>query len=170
MTNASGRARRSTVILSSITLSTVLLTLAACGGGSDGADPSWPDVPVASAVDGSTVSSADIVADGTSVVSFWATWCAPCKRELPMLEEMAADGTTVLGVNIGDSAESVDAFLADLGVTFANYIDVDGEMLSQLDVPSLPATMIVVDGELVWQNLGEVTREAIESELAALAD
>lgn len=167
MTTAIGRARRAVVILSVVALSAGMLV--ACGGGADEADSSWPDVPVASAADGSTVSSADIVAEGTTVVSFWATWCAPCKRELPMLEEMAADGTNVVGVNIGDSADSVEAFLADLGVTFPSYIDVDGEMLSRLDVPSLPATMIVVDGELEWQNLGEVTRDAIESELAALA-
>lgn len=165
MTTMSRRRRRAGVIA----LAVLSLPVVACAGGSGEEGDSWPDVPVSSTVDGASISSAEVVADGTSVVSFWATWCAPCKRELPMLEEMAAEGTQVVGINIGDSADSVDAFLEDLGVTFPNYIDVDGEMMSQLDLPSLPATMIVVDGELVWQNLGIVTRDAIEEELTALA-
>lgn len=150
--------------------------LAGCGGGDGssgdgeaGSSDRWPDVPVASVADGSEVSSADVLADGTTVVSLWATWCVPCKRELPMLEEMSADGTQVIGLNVGDSPDSVDTFLTDLGVTFPNYIDTDGELLSALDVPSLPATMIVVDGEIAWRNLGEVARDVIDDELAELA-
>lgn len=143
----------------------VAFVAAGCDGGAS-SDSSWPDVPLAAVADGSTVSSADVVAEGTTVVSLWATWCGPCKRELPMLQQMADEGVQVVGMNIGDSADSVDAFLSDLGVTFPNYIDVDGELLSGLDVPSVPATMIVVDGEPTWENLGEVSREAIEEALA----
>lgn len=145
----------------------ILLVLAGCGNGSD--DASWPDVPVRSTVDGSTVSSTEIVGTDVVVVNLWATWCGPCKRELPMLQDMSSSGTPVVGLNIGDAPDAVDTFLVDLGITFPNYIDVDGEMMSALDVPSVPATMIVANGELVWRNLGVVSRDDIATQLAAMS-
>lgn len=150
-------------------LISVLLVLTGCGSGSGTDDAGWPDVQVRSTVDGSTVSSTDIVGTDVMVVNLWATWCGPCKRELPMLEEMSSAGTPVIGLNIGDAPDAVDAFLDDLGITFPNYIDVDGEMMSALDVPSVPATMIVANGVLVWRNLGVVSRGDITTQLAALS-
>ena len=155
----------------SLLVALVPLVLIGCGGssGADGSDDgSWPDVVVVSTADGSEVSSVDAVGDGLTVVSMWATWCGPCKKELPMLEELAGEGVSVIGVNVGDSPAAVDGFLDEFGITFPNYIDTDGELMSDLDVPSVPATMIVVDGELVWQNLGEVTRSDIDQQLATL--
>jgi thiol-disulfide isomerase/thioredoxin len=149
------------------------LLVAGCGGddaGGDGAPDAggWPDVTVVATADGSEVSSVDAVGEGLTVVSLWATWCGPCKKELPMLEELSGEGVSVVGVNIGDSPDAVDDFLDEFGITFPNFIDTDGVLMSDLDVPSVPATMIVVDGELVWENLGEVTRADIDAQLAAL--
>jgi thiol-disulfide isomerase/thioredoxin len=150
---------------------TALLPLVVAGCGGDDAatdDGGWPDVAVVATADGSEVSSLDAVGEGLTVVSLWATWCGPCKKELPMLEELSGEGVAVVGVNIGDSPDAVDDFLDEFGITFPNYIDTDGVLMSDLDVPSVPATMIVVDGELVWENLGEVTRADIDAQLAAL--
>lgn len=147
----------------------VPLVVIGCGGSAgESDDGAWPDVAVVSTADGSEVSSLDAVGDGLTVVSMWATWCGPCKKELPMLEELAGDGVSVVGVNVGDSPDAVADFLDEFGITFPNYIDADGVLMSDLDVPTVPATMIVVDGELVWQNLGEVTRADVEDQLAAL--
>jgi thiol-disulfide isomerase/thioredoxin len=146
----------------------VSLATAACGGDGASDDAGWPDVQVVATADGSEVSSMDAVGDGLTVVSMWATWCGPCKKELPMLEELAGEGVSVVGVNVGDSPDAVADFLDEFGITFANYIDTDGDLMSDLDVPSVPATMIVIDGELVWKNLGEVTRADIDEQLAAL--
>lgn len=146
----------------------VPVLVAGCGGDDAADDGDWPDVTVVATADGSEVSSVDAVGDGLTVVSLWATWCGPCKKELPMLEELSAEGVSVVGVNIGDSPDAVDDFLDEFGITFPNYIDTDGVLMSDLDVPTVPATMIVVDGELVWENLGEVTRADIDAQLAAL--
>jgi thiol-disulfide isomerase/thioredoxin len=139
-----------------------------CGGDGASHDGGWPDVALVATADGSEVSSADAVGDGLTVVSLWATWCGPCKKELPMLEELASEGVSVVGVNIGDSPGAVADFLVEFGITFPNYIDTDGALMSDLDVPTVPATMIVVDGDLVWENLGEVTRADIDAQLGAL--
>ena len=117
------------------------LSLVSCGGSSGSADDtSWPSVELV-ADDGSEVASSDVLADGVTVVNLWATWCGPCKREMPMLQELSAEGVAVVGVNIGDQSDAVD-------------------------IPSVPATLVVVGGQIVWENLGEVTREAIDSALA----
>jgi thiol-disulfide isomerase/thioredoxin len=144
----------------------VPVLVAGCGGATG--DEGWPDVAVVATADGSEVSTVDAVGEGLTVVSLWATWCGPCKKELPMLEELSGEGVSVIGVNVGDSPDAVDDFLDEFGITFPNYIDTDGVLMSDLDVPSVPATMIVVDGELVWENLGEVTRADIDAQLAAL--
>jgi len=142
------------------------LSLVSCGGSSGSADDtSWPSVELV-ADDGSEVASSDVLADGVTVVNLWATWCGPCKREMPMLQELSAEGVAVVGVNIGDQPDAVDDFLAEYSVTFPNYIDGDGVLTSELDIPSVPATLVVVGGQIVWENLGEVTREAIDSALA----
>ena len=163
MGRSSGRSMRRAAVLVAVSAG-----LWACGGDDGGSTGAWPDVPVVSASDGSTVSSSDTVADGVTIVSLWATWCGPCKKELPMLEQLAQDGTQVVGVNIGDDADAVDSFLADLGVTFPNYIDGDGAVMSDLDIPSVPATLIVSDGDIVWQHLGAVSGDDIAAELDTL--
>ena len=148
-----------------------LVTLTGCGGGDEGAaDGAWPDVDLVAVADGSDISSRDALGDGPTVVSLWATWCGPCKKELPMLEEMAAErDLAVVGMNIGDEAGAVDEFLDEFGITFPNFIDGDGLLTSELDIPSVPATLIVADGEILWENLGVVTREDIETELARIS-
>jgi thiol-disulfide isomerase/thioredoxin len=120
---------------------------------------------------GTPVSTADLVGEVPLVVSLWAVWCQPCKRELPELQELAQERTgqiDVVGVNIGDDADRVQMFLTELGVRFPMYRDVDGLLLSELDVPQVPATAVVLpSGEVAWLHLGEVTREQVESAVDA---
>lgn len=143
----------------------IVATLAACGG-SD-AERGWPSVEVESLASGAPVSTGALVGEVPVVVSLWAVWCQPCKRELPELQELArerAGQVDVVGVNIGDDADQVRVFLDDLGVEFPMYRDVDGLLLAGLDVPQVPATAVVLpSGEVAWLHLGEVTRDEVES-------
>lgn len=142
-----------------------LAALAACGGGDD--ESRWPSVEVEALAGGATVSTAELVGDVPLVVSLWAVWCQPCKRELPELQQLADERAAeldVVGVNIGDDAERVRTFLDDLGVGFPMYRDVDGLLLAELDVPQVPATAVVLpSGEVAWLHLGEVTRAQVEA-------
>jgi peroxiredoxin len=97
------------------------------------------------------------------IVNFWATWCEPCRKEMPSLErawtQARERGLTVLAVNWGDPAEAVEAFLKTTPVSFPVLLSGDGEILAQWSVKGLPTTFVLdpdgriayrVTGDLVW--------------------
>jgi thiol-disulfide isomerase/thioredoxin len=101
----------------------------------------------------------------TTVVAFWATWCAPCREELPLLERAARRLPSVkfLAVNVeGGPVEEtrplVDGFVKKLGLTLPVALD-DGQAAAQWRIDLIPQTF-VVDGE------GKVRRvlEGVSSE------
>ena len=106
------------------------------------------------------------------LISLWAVWCQPCRRELPELAEIAADpqsGVDVLALNIGDDWSRIDEFMTEVGVEVPVAVDVDGAALEVLDAASVPVTvMLGVDGEVIWEHTGAVTRDEINAVLAGL--
>jgi thiol-disulfide isomerase/thioredoxin len=81
-----------------------------------------------------------------AVVNLWATWCVPCKKELPMLQahhETVGDEVSFVGVNVGDDDASVAAFIRDVGVTYPQYLDPRGELSASLGIAAVPATFLV---------------------------
>ena len=95
------------------------------------------------------------------VVNFWATWCPPCRREMPSLErlrqEMGEEGVTVLAVNIGEDAETVFSFLGMVEPTpeFPMLFDKDAATLEDWGVKGLPTTFVVApDGSIAFQAVG----------------
>ena len=120
------------------------------------------------------------------MVTFWATWCEPCRDEYPMVNELArqykSKGLSVFGMNLDDNAEEVLAlrFIAKSQPVFVNYRKKPGkeqEFINQVNpkwTGSLPATFFyTADGRLSGQIVGEQPREAfitaIEQLLAAPA-
>ncbi len=95
------------------------------------------------------------------VVNFWATWCPPCRREMPSLErlrqEMGDEGVTVLAVNIGEDADTVFSFLGTVepSPTFPMLLDQEGASLEAWGVLGLPTTFVVApDGSLAYRAVG----------------
>jgi peroxiredoxin len=95
------------------------------------------------------------------VVNFWASWCPPCRRELPSLDSLyratAAKGVMVLGVNAGEPWETVAAFTAGLEqqLTFPILTDEKGSVMQSWQVKALPATYVVDrGGRIVLRALG----------------
>lgn len=126
------------------------LGLAACGGaGDDGVDAVAPLAPVASAAEALVLDEVS----GPAIVNVWATWCAPCRAELPALQAVSDSDPAVarvIGVNVGDEPAAIEAFLAELGVSFEQYLDPDGELMNSLGIVGLPASVIVdADGTVV---------------------
>jgi len=93
------------------------------------------------------------------LVTFWATWCPPCKEELPMFDRLHREhesrGLTVLGVNVREDAATVRPFSRALGLTFPLPLDADGNIARQYGVIGLPTTFVIDrDGHPVGRAVG----------------
>ncbi len=84
------------------------------------------------------------------LLHFWASWCVPCRRELPWLDARAARwqaaGLELRVVSIDRDPEKARQFAADLGLTMPLYLDGPDGLAKQLDLPALPCSF-VFDGE-----------------------
>lgn len=100
---------------------------------------------------------------GTVVlVNLWATWCGPCRHEIPELEKLHAEyanrGFAVVGISVDDTAEAVHEFLKERPIHYPIVLDPEGRMPGILDVSVLP-TSVIVDrgGRMVWRSVGIVS-------------
>ena len=153
-------------------LTATIILLGACGGAESGGD-SLADVPF-TGTDGAKASLTTF-RGAPVVVNLWATWCAPCVKEMPAFDEVAAEqaalqgGVQIIGVNVGDSADAATAFAADLGVAYPQYTDPDGELSTALHVTGYPATAFVdADGKLLDVHQGALTADELRAALARL--
>jgi cytochrome c biogenesis protein CcmG, thiol:disulfide interchange protein DsbE len=95
---------------------------------------------------GKTVNVASL-AGKVVVIDFWATWCAPCKEELPVLQKLykkyAAQGLVVVGVSVDKDAANIPSFLKKLGVTFPVVHDANHQVSGRYQPPRMPSSYIV---------------------------
>jgi cytochrome c biogenesis protein CcmG/thiol:disulfide interchange protein DsbE len=108
--------------------------------------------------------------DGPLVINAWASYCAPCRAELPVLQrihEAAGDELTVLGIDYEDSAPAAALQLAsDSGVTFPSVADPAGELRADLQIIALPQTLFVDDrGAIVAIERRELTSFDLAADL-----
>ena len=93
------------------------------------------------------------------IVDFWASWCVPCRRSFPWLNEMQAkyrdQGLVVIGVNEDASADDSVAFLKEVPAHFKTIRDEDGALAREFDVVAMPSSYILDrDGNVVTRHLG----------------
>jgi len=126
------------------------------------------------AIDGSTVSLGDLRGQ-VVLLNFWATWCPPCKAEMPDLDALYREHKSqrnfvVLGVDAEESQAQVGAFASSHDVTFPLLLDSDGKVTDGLYVVrSLPTSMIIDrDGRIrdVW--IGPLPKAAILAKLESV--
>jgi thiol-disulfide isomerase/thioredoxin len=81
------------------------------------------------------------------LINFWATWCGPCRKEMPLLEQIqkryAPLGFTMLAVNVEEDSRLFDAFLKDVPVTFPILLDPANGVSKLYNVSAMPSTVIV---------------------------
>ena len=177
-----------------------VLALSGCGAGSapsaDDAEPTAVAVPAAVAgcesfaadgqgarngdalpalslpclVPGEEVSLDDL-GDRPVLVNLWASWCGPCREEMPLLQgayERDGDRIGFLGVNTEDTPSAAASLLADLDVTYAHVVDRDKDLVTELAAPGLPVTLAVsADGRVLDRQIGQASAERLD-ELVSL--
>jgi thiol-disulfide isomerase/thioredoxin len=97
------------------------------------------------------------------LLNFWATWCPPCRAEMPALQQLAdrhgADRLLVLAINFKEPASRARKFVQDTGLGLPVLLDVDGRTAAQWDVRIFPTTLLIdaagqpqkrVKGEMAW--------------------
>ena len=81
------------------------------------------------------------------LVNFWATWCGPCRQEMPHLnrlyEKYRSSGFTLLGVNIDEDPRAAIELARKLGVTFPVLLDTDKKVSRLYDMSAMPATIVI---------------------------
>lgn len=126
------------------------------------------------ALDGGNVSLADY-SGKVVLLNFWATWCEPCKRELPALEQAhqtyGDQGLAIIGVNLtddeqaqGGSETQIRAFLDQYGVTYPIALDMEGEVTNAYRVFPLPTSFFIdPQGRIRYVHIGELTLEDVSA-------
>ena len=111
------------------------------------------------------------------LVNFWATWCPPCVKEIPSLQRLYAQlrerGLEILAVDVGETAEKMQAFLKDKPIDFPVLLDSDAEALRRWGVYAFPTTLVIDrNGRIRYAVFGAFdwdSREVIET-LSPLLD
>ena len=109
------------------------------------------------------------------VLNFWATWCIPCRAEIPALVELQAkyarNGLQVIGVSIDDPAEKMKPFVGQYKINYPvlQALGNDGILDTYGPMVVVPQTVLIQrDGKMCTKHVGPLTREAFEQEIKGL--
>jgi peroxiredoxin len=93
------------------------------------------------------------------MVNFWATWCGPCRQEMPHLnrlhEKYSRSGFVLLGVNVDDDPRNAAAVAAKLGIQFPVLLDTDKKISDKYELQTMPSTFLIDrDGKVRYVHRG----------------
>lgn len=93
------------------------------------------------------------------IVNFWATWCPPCRAEIPSMQraaQMLGDEAALVAINVGEDAQTVADFLETTPVGFPVLLDSDGAVTQRWPLMGLPTTFVVTpNGRILFKAEGE---------------
>lgn len=167
-----------------LTVLVACLGLAAIVWGRAPAQRRAADLPTAPAIDHPAPEFTLLLLDGSSaslsqwrgqpvVLNFWASWCAPCRAEMPELqrahEHQQDAGLVVLGINQGEDAATVSAYRQQLGLTFPALLDRRAGVSEQYLVKSLPTTFFIDrNGVIRGQFIGPMSDAVLVEQLSKI--
>lgn len=96
------------------------------------------------------------------IVNFWATWCPPCRFELPSMEKLwqatRDKGVVILAVNLGENEDTIFTFTSDYPVSFPLLMDLDSSVTKEYSVLGIPTSFVIdPNGRIIYRVVG--TRE-----------
>lgn len=107
------------------------------------------------------------------LVNFWATWCVPCRLEMPALEQRYArwqsSGLVILAVDFAEPASDVKSFKDEFGLSFPLLLDPNGDVQQMYRVRGYPSSFFVdPDGVIQVVQIGPLTEGQLDADLAAI--
>lgn len=132
--------------------------------------PIYIDSFVLDDLDGQPLDILDLHNQEPLIINFWATWCAPCRKEMPLLNNYYltrnSDQANVLGIAI-DDIDQVNSFIAELGINFPVLVGQSEayELMQTLGntILTLPYTILVnSEGRIIWSKSTEIKRKDLE--------
>ncbi|MCR5485559.1 MAG: TlpA family protein disulfide reductase [Clostridiales bacterium] len=119
--------------------------------------------------DGKEVKLSDIFEDKPMIVNFWASWCGPCKSEMPYFEEAYkkyGDDITFVMVDLNgyqnDTKENAEKLIDEMGYTFPVYFDSGGNAMDIYGVRSMPTTYFFnARGEILTYHVGAIAEDSL---------
>ena len=108
------------------------------------------------------------------VLDFWASWCVPCRRSFPWLNEMHAkygdDGLVIIGVNLDQERSEAEAFLQEIPAQFQIHYDESKALATEYEVVAMPSSYLLgPDGEILKRHYGFKVKKQEEYEAAIVA-
>ncbi len=143
------------------------LMMAACGGGdADGSVGSaLPDVVITELGGTERISLDDI--EGPAVINLWATWCPPCRGEIPEFEavhQARGDDIRFVGISVDAAVGPAVAFIEEAGATYDQFHDPTGTVQVELRTTAMPVTLVLdADGTVSTRHLGALSAEGLDA-------
>ncbi len=113
--------------------------------------------------------TSDVLKDGNvKLVNFWASWCAPCRIEHPLITQLSAEGMPVYGVNYKDEPDAALKFLNDMGNPYAAVgADLSGrDTAVNWGVYGVPETFVIDgDGQVLYRFAGALTPNVVNNRI-----
>ncbi|MGA1390861.1 MAG: TlpA family protein disulfide reductase [Candidatus Nanopelagicales bacterium] len=113
------------------------------------------------------------------LINVWGSWCSPCRKEAPELEELylknKADNVEFIGINIRDSKISATRFIENFSITYPNIFDRDGKLLlgykDSLPANAIPSTILIdKNGLVAARQLGPIDKSLIQGFITELVE
>lgn len=105
------------------------------------------------------------------VINLWASWCPPCRREMPMMADVASSEAEIpiLFINQGEGPTTIRRYLAQAGVFIPAIQDPGMQLMTHFEAMGLPATLFIgKDGKLQASHMGEISRARLQAGIEAL--
>ncbi len=110
------------------------------------------------------------------IVNFWATWCPPCRAELPSMnraaQQLDPEQVVMLAVNVGEDEDTIFTFMGDYPIEFPVWLDQSGKAARQWPLRGLPTTFVVdKNGRIAYRAIGgrEWDDDALLDKIRSLA-
>lgn len=102
-----------------------------------------------------------------TLVNLWASWCGPCREEMPVLQaghRKYSGNVQFVGIDTRDGAEPAAAFLREVGVTYPQLLDATGRLLARERIPGLPVTLLIdANGHVLDRHVGPLDASSLRS-------